>query len=1163
MTKQGGASKNVRQPSSLESQSTKTLFIQGERRLTIVSLVACLLLFLVGLENLVGQDDSAALGTSVSADVPLPTAEQMATLLDSVRTSTEITEESRVQLINSLTQAQQELTTVDKWREQATRYGGIVQGVGVESERVTAELNRNVAPRELLPESATREQLSQRQTELEAEIAKAAAELQSLEAEPARRQQRLTEIPGQLLTLREDERRSRERLAEPTPENESPLSAAVRMRVAQVHINAVVSQISALELETQAYTATSQLLPRQQELAGKRLLNLQTRKREIDERLRRTIALDSALQREAIETAAQNAVPELQSLASEVVKLVSETEAQRAQIDRLDRILEAVSRKQEVLREDLEYFRKRLDTVGLTTGLGALLRSKRSEVLRIKADEGPELSDQEELRSTQLKIFEVQEERQAMLGDSRNRDELIQSILRAHPELDPDSVTADVDGWFRKKLDELAKLETACQTHFERWVTIDSQRHELVKRCDEFVLYVEERVLWVRSAEPLGVATFEQAGQDFVRLGQWSRWRESVTEVLWDSRANLLFVPTVCAIVLVIAVYRGRLRTLMIEQGKLASKRSCQEFRPTLVAFGSAIVLGSLWPLLLWAIGWRLSTPIDQFHFLASIGEAVIHTAWFLWPIEILKQVTRPDGLGEHHFGWPHDARAVLRRYTRLFGFVAPILFLFAQVFYLLEENARVGQQWKNEAGRISFLALLMVSLYFSVRLLHPTQGALAHVPQEHHKSLWYRARFLLTFGVPLLLFSMILLAIGGYYYSSLQLAYRTIQSFSFLLVVAMISAMLRRWLFIRRRRLAIKQYRDRLESLRNRSDGSKGPSEAFSLELPTESEVDLASLSQQTRQLIHFAVVLLAILGVFAIWVDVLPALGVVGQVELWKSTRGGELVSVSIEKLTVALLTLVVMIVAAKNLPSLLEIMLLQHLPIDSGSRFAITTITRYLILTVGTIAGLSTLEIEWAQYSWLVAAATVGLGFGLQEIFANFISGLIMLVERPVKVGDVVTVDGVTGVVSRIQMRATTVTNWDHQDLIVPNKEFVTGKLLNWTLSNKINRVVLKVGVAYGSDTQLVTELLMKVAQEQSEVMKEPGPSVTFEEFGPSSLDFTLRCFLPTLDKRLETIHELHVRIDQAFRERGIEIAFPQQDLHIRSLDASLVDRLSPLQ
>jgi potassium efflux system protein len=173
-------------------------------------------------------------------------------------------------------------------------------------------------------------------------------------------------------------------------------------------------------------------------------------------------------------------------------------------------------------------------------------------------------------------------------------------------------------------------------------------------------------------------------------------------------------------------------------------------------------------------------------------------------------------------------------------------------------------------------------------------------------------------------------------------------------------------------------------------------------------------------------------------------------------------------------------------------------------------------------------------------------------LKDIFANFFSGLIILFERPIRVGDIVTIDQISGVVSRIRMRATTITDWDRKELIIPNKEFITGRVLNWTLSDPVNRVVVNVGIAYGSDTQKATEILLKLAQNHPHVLADPPPRVTLESFGDSALNFVLRCFLPNLENRVTVIHELHMGIDQSFRAAGIEIAFPQHDVHVRSIE-----------
>ena len=204
-------------------------------------------------------------------------------------------------------------------------------------------------------------------------------------------------------------------------------------------------------------------------------------------------------------------------------------------------------------------------------------------------------------------------------------------------------------------------------------------------------------------------------------------------------------------------------------------------------------------------------------------------------------------------------------------------------------------------------------------------------------------------------------------------------------------------------------------------------------------------------------------------------------------------------------------------------------------------------------------NSIGVRWSSIQWLVAALGVGLGFGLQEIFANFVSGLILLFEQPVRVGDVITLGETTGTVSRIRMRATTVTNFDQQELIIPNKDLVTGRLLNWTLSDSTNRIVIQVGIAYESDPEMACALIREVCLNHPNVMQEPAPTAFFEQFGDSTLNINVRFFLAKLDLRLPTRHELLVSIRKRFADSGIEIAFPQRDLHIKSVPTSFATAL----
>jgi potassium efflux system protein len=256
-----------------------------------------------------------------------------------------------------------------------------------------------------------------------------------------------------------------------------------------------------------------------------------------------------------------------------------------------------------------------------------------------------------------------------------------------------------------------------------------------------------------------------------------------------------------------------------------------------------------------------------------------------------------------------------------------------------------------------------------------------------------------------------------------------------------------------------------------------------------------------------------------------------------------------------------LVLTVAGSRNLPGLIEILLLSQTRIDAASRYAITSLLRYAIVITGTLLGLGLLGMRWSQLQWMAAALTVGLGFGLQEIFANFVSGLILLFERPFRVGDVITVGDLTGRVTKIRTRATTILDFDNKEIVVPNKSFITGQLINWTLSDTTTRVTIKIGVAYGTDPKLVHRLLLQAAKEQPQVLPEPEPVSWFLSFGASSLDFELRIYVGAMGDRLQVQNAINTRITELFAQNGVEIAFPQLDLHVRDLPRPLVQAIEP--
>jgi len=319
-----------------------------------------------------------------------------------------------------------------------------------------------------------------------------------------------------------------------------------------------------------------------------------------------------------------------------------------------------------------------------------------------------------------------------------------------------------------------------------------------------------------------------------------------------------------------------------------------------------------------------------------------------------------------------------------------------------------------------------------------------------------------------------------------------------------------------------------------------------------------LWTLLHKFRPFVRVALVLLALLVleyVYGISEGLLSALDHVHVLEIGRN-KEGELLWLTLKDITAALLILMGTGLFARSLPSICDVALFPRVRWDAGLRYTFLTLSRYVFIFLGLWWGLSAVHMNWSSIQWIVAAVSVGVGFGLQEIVSNFVSGLILLLERPIRVDDIVTVDDQTGTVKYITIRATAIQNADNQTVFIPNKEFIAHKVTNWTLGDTYVRLVLSVGVAYGSNMDLVKRLLTETVSGHPRVLTTPPPAIFLRAFGDHALQWDISCFVPRPQDRTTTAHDLLLQIDQVFRQHAIAIPFPQQDVHLRSADATLV-------
>lgn len=1004
--------------------------------------------------------------------------------------------------------------------------------------------------------------LQERANRLEEHAGDWSKRAKTLEAAPEIRKQLIATAPGRRQEVQRQLEEVTKKLADMSDAT-SPLAAARRV--------ALVQQAAKLAAENEAILQERQAAERGQEVYDLELELTRLKaaaytkvlgdvRAELDKR--RQLAADQQAESAQEQTNRNRYFLEqypdtLGALASLNQDLTKEVKELLDELNRVTAERDANQRQYAEISSDITQFEQRFGSnARLSQASGQLLRDWRGELPRLSQLEGEIAKRNNEKNDITLHEF-VASQRLEDIGDlDRAVEKETQNVApedRGAAQIVARELLASQIEYLKSYVTNLNNLETELSG-------LIGAKEQLLASAAEAREFIAERDLWIRSCRPLW-ATQIELGQD----SSASNWRPYYLshgiEALWWSfdpknwiqaaidlrdatyREPLWTAMMVVAIVMLLVYQshgRQRIKVLAAE----AEKRNCTEFRPTFETLWYTVVVALPWPLLLWGMGWLLSGPLVQAEFSVGLSEGLRTAAWLLWFSEFLRQACRSDGLAGAHLGWPRSVLSQLRRQLRWVSLLMVPLML-----WLVGLDVQSAEsEWSASLGRVLYLLTMTYATYFLWQLLISKSSAVVQL-LERGEGNWLTS-FHMVWRPVLTALSVVLsfMALIGYYYTAHQLSQRVLATVCMLMGLVLASGVLRRWVLISKRKLAREQAQKRRAQALAAAEAGAGDEMSAAMADVVDDSVDLTALSEATRKLLRMVLVIAGLFGAIAIWQDVFPALAWLDDNPL--PGAGGD-DPMNWGDLLRCLVALLITFVAARDVPALLELAVLQHLPFDQGARYAIATMARYVILSVGIVIAAQSLGITGTSISWLVAAMGVGLGFGLQEIFANFVSGIILLFERPIRVGDIITLGNTTGVVNRIRMRATTIVDWDRKEFVVPNKDLVTERLLNWTLSDQMNRIVIHVGVAYGTDTERACELLYEVVEAQPDVLDDPKPVVVFDNFGDSTLNLILRCFLPSLERRASTIHDLHTAIHKRFTEEGIEIAFPQRDVHIRSM------------
>lgn len=1080
------------------------------------------------------------------------TSETVQVRLQSVDALAELSDEAREKLRGLYRQAATALEAATTHEKKAAEYQHEIETADTRLTSIKEELQQTLAPQGPAKEASLSEWEAEL-VQLETSWKETQAKLAALTAEPARRQTRRLELPELVSTAKEKLATIQSQIKTPPPESESTAATLARHTLLAAQSQSFAAEIDSLEKELAAYTATTTLLPLQRDRATRKNERLEKEVRLYREAIEaRRLKLSRDELAEARRKAAE-AQPLLANLAKENQQLAETNHEMAGRLAKVNaHLLELRSQLDDIAAERLRTTEK-IEAVGLNDAFGVLLRSRRLELAKLRRKLKEKSVHQGEVRDIRFQWLELEDKRSKLTNPETKAQDHLQSLepeikaLAAQVKIDRDTLKASALSLFQEKQ---SLLDSSLKTHeslFETLVATSNVEKELETELEEFIAFLDERILWLRSQLPLGVADLAPTVAATWWLMETPNWVTVLRTFGFDAVKYPLYYITFLVWCFSWIFLQNRWRKLIRKQSEIANRRDCRRFRHTIYVLLASAALAIFLPLIVGFAGWRLIVAKEATEFARAVGWGFVAAAAFALPLFFLKQFCRNEGLATSHFDWTESVRRLLQLTSYwLLILATPLVFI---VGALLHQSQDSFQSSLGRLATLAFLAAIAAALHFVFRAKSPIY---ARSRLENPASWFYRSRFAIwgfMLAIPIIFAGMM---IAGYVYTAGVLMGRVIQSAWFGLAVFTLSELGLRWMVVRHRKLAMLQAEKRREAMRDQNN-SQAPIEQVAAQTGFTQEdpaIDFSALSKQMQKLLVASLALISAVGLWAIWSDVLPALRILDQYQVWQVVEGEVVHHVTLQNIFMACVVGSFAFACVWNLPGLLEFVLLQRLPLDAGARFAIVTLVRYAIVILGIIFTLAQLRFQWSEYSWLVAAATVGLSFGLQEIFANFVSGLIVLMERPIRVGDVVTIDGVTGVVTRIQMRATTITNWDQQEFIVPNKEIVTGRLLNWTLSSSRNRIVVEVGVAYGSNIDKVRDFILSVANSNACVLQDPAPVVTFEKFGDSSLNFVLRCHVADLSVRLQTIHELHFGINEAFAKANISIPFPQRDLHIQT-------------
>lgn len=844
------------------------------------------------------------------------------------------------------------------------------------------------------------------------------------------------------------------------------------------------------------------------------------------------IAENSASQQEKFATAD----PIIQKIAKENGDLALELTTVYENIQNLSKLKQKTEKNFQTVISSSQEIQEQVATLGSDNFLGELLLNQRSIIADIEKQSYEETVDHGELNNARHRQIRLQqalkksphktEKLQLKIGDNTKDKALIATLM-----IQQETILQELLKGWKEYANELTNLNFT--------------RAKLQSKSTEALEGIDEELLWLATSKPLSLEWFKDLFKSVKKTA------DLFTQDQFDSQLKKLknrffFALLAASLLFVFALYSHKKINRRLEHHAQKIKRiSTDSIYLTVESLALTIVVSIKIPILLLLASAVLGVNSHTTSIETAISAGLFSTALAWFALDFSTRVFQNQGLAILHF------RVNKEFCHKIFNLISPTRIWFTSLLGIGAFFQKLAnQQLDDTLGRLLFFlfTLSFAALLIQIRRIY-------FQTQDQENSGYWKIK-LFKIGFPVIYISLIFLAIAsavGYQYTAITISRNIILSLCSILIVLLIYSILYRWLVVARKKIRWQQLINRrVQAIKEAEQKSSDVQPDIIPEIESH-EININVIQSQALTLVKLTCTGILFVLAYIVWDDARPALSALDSINLWQESHvvDGKVIvnALSMLDLSVTVIFIILTIVGSRNIPGLLEILVIQHFEMDAGTRYAALTLARYLILGIGIIASFNAMGISWAKIQWLIAAISVGLGFGLQEIVANFVGGIVVLFERPMRVGDTVTINNYNGTVTSIRMRTTTIIDWDNKEVIVPNKLFISDSLINWTLSSDITRIIFQVGVAYGSDTALTEKVILEALENNKEVLDDPNPSVFFIEFGDNSLIFEVRAYLSGANRRLPLTHQLHMDIDRRMREANIEIAFPQIDVHLK--------------